>query len=196
MFGAKHVAAGYKHVHASFDEPPSCVVVYATIYFDEGVAARFLDQFFETAHFVDGVFDELLSAKAWVDRHEKHHVHVLDDVVEHADRSVGIECDASLHACGVNLLDSAVQVWAGFIMHVHHVGSQGFDLFGELARIDNHQVYVKRLFAYLRNGLQHGESETDVGHEDAVHHVEVEPVGLTAVNHVDVLGQVGKVCRK
>jgi hypothetical protein len=50
--------------------------------------------------------------------------------------------------------------------------------------------------AYLGYGLEHGESETDIGHEDAVHYVKMEPVGFAAVEHVYILGQIGKVGSK
>ena len=33
------------------------------------------------------------------------------------------------------------------------------------------------------HGFYHREAERDVGHEDTIHHIEVEPVGLTLVNH-------------
>ena len=120
----------------------------------------------------------------------------MNDVVEHTDGGVGIERHACFHAGIVYLLDGAVQVGACLVVYVHHVGSEGFDLPSELARVNNHQVYVERLLANLGHGLQHGESETDVGHKDAVHHVEVEPIGFTAVNHVDVLAQIGEVGSK
>ena len=143
--------------------------------------------------FLYGVFDEFLSSEARVDGHEEHHVNVLDDVFEHTHGSVGVEGDSCFHAGIVYLLDGAVKVGTGFVVHVHHVGSKCFDLLGEFAWVNYHQVYVEGLLAYFGDGLEYGKSETDVGHEDAVHHVKVEPVGFTAVEHVDVFCQIGKV---
>ena len=171
-------------------------MVDTTIHFDEGVTTSLQDEFLEAPHFLDGMLDELLSSKAWIDRHEEHHINVLDDVFEDIDRSVGIEGYASLHPCIVYLLDGAMKVGTSFVMYVHHVCSEGFDLLRELAWVNNHQVDVKRLLANLGDGLKNGKSETDVGHENAVHDVEVEPVGFTTVNHINILGQVGEVSRK
>ena len=139
------------------------------------------------------MLDEFLTAKTWVHRHEKHHVNILDDVFEHVDGGMRIERHTSLHASIVYLLDRAMQMGTCFVMRVHHVSAKGFDLLSELARVNNHQVDIKRFLANLGDSLKDGKSETDVGHENAVHYIEVEPVGFTTVNHVDVLCQIGKV---
>ena len=193
---AKHVAACHEHVGSCLHERGGGVGVDTAIDLDEGVAACALDEFFELFDFLDGVLDELLAAEAGVDGHEEYHVYVLDDVFKHVDGGVGIEGDACFHACLVYLLDGAVQVGAGFVVDVHHVGSEGFDLLGELAWVDYHEVHVEGFLAQLGYGFKYGETEADVGHEDAVHDVEMEPVGIAAVDHVDVFAQVGKVGRK
>jgi hypothetical protein len=54
-------------------------------------------------------------------------------------------------------------------------------------------MHIQRFLTDLCHSLEHREAERDVGNERAVHHVEVEPVGLTPVNHVDVAVEMQKV---
>lgn len=42
----------------------------------------------------------------------------------------------------------------------------------------------------------HRKPERDVRHEDAVHHVDVDPLGLAAVEHRDVVGQMAEIGRE
>ena len=78
-------------------------------------------------------------------------------------------------------------------MYVHHHGARSSHLLDVVLWMHNHQVNVERLLALLCNSLYDGESERDVRHEHAVHDVEVKPVGLAAVYHVDVRTQVDEV---
>ena len=82
---------------------------------------------------------------------------------------------------------------ASLVVHIHHHGAELGSLLNVIFRMLNHEVYVKGLGAHLAHGFEHRESERDVGHEDAVHHVEVKPVGLTLVNHFYVALQVNEV---
>jgi hypothetical protein len=47
-------------------------------------------------------------------------------------------------------------------------------------------MYVERFLADLCYGLKDRESKRDIRNERAVHHVQMKPVGLTAVDHLDV----------
>ena len=93
----------------------------------------------------------------------------------------------------MNLLDGAVQMGAGLVVNVHHHGTELGSLFYVVFRMLNHEVDVEGLGAYLAHGFNHRESERDVGHKDAIHHVEVEPVGFTLVYHLYITLQVNKV---
>ena len=93
----------------------------------------------------------------------------------------------------MNLLDGAVQMGAGLVVHVHHHGTELGSLLNVIFRVLYHKVDVEGLGAHLAHGFYHREAERDVGHEDAVHHIEVEPVGLTLVNHLYITLQVNEV---
>ena len=153
----------------------------------------FIDHQTQLADFFVCTLDELLSAEAWVDRHEKHQVQVAEDILKHADGRVRIKHHACVYAEGFDLLHSAVDMVAGLIVEGDDVGAclgEGLEVF---LRLHNHQVDVEGLLGFLLDGLHHGDAEGDVGHEAAVHHVAVEPVGLAAVDHLDVSFQVEEV---
>ena len=82
---------------------------------------------------------------------------------------------------------------AGLVVHVHHHGTDLGSLLDVLLGMNNHEMNVEWLGAYLSHGLQNGKSERDVRYEDTVHNVHVEPVGLTSVDHVHIAAQVDKI---
>ena len=55
----------------------------------------------------------------------------------------------------------------------------------------DHQVYVQRQGGGGPDGLHHGDTDGDIGHEQAVHHVHMDVVG--GRDGLDVAGQMGKV---
>ena len=60
----------------------------------------------------------------------------------------------------------------------------------------NHEMHVQRLLAFLCHGLYHRESEGDVRNEHTVHDVEMQPVGLAGIDHLNVGFEVKEICRK
>ena len=97
-----------------------------------------------------------------------------------------IEGDASQHTFALDLLNDAVQVGAGFVVHIHHMCAQGLDLVNKLLGLHNHQVDIEGFLGVLGHGLHDGKSEGNVGHKHTVHHVKMKPVALAAVEHFDV----------
>jgi hypothetical protein len=104
-----------------------------------------------------------------------------------------IKHHTSVDTEGLDLLHGAVDVCAGFIMEGDDVGAGFGEGLEVLLRLHDHQVDIQGLLGFLLDGLHHGDAEGDVGHEAAVHHVAVEPVGLAAVDHLDVGFQVEEV---
>ena len=82
---------------------------------------------------------------------------------------------------------------AGLVVEGDDVGTRLGEGLEVLLWLHDHQVDVEGLLGFLLDGLHHGYAKGDVGHEAAVHHVAVEPVGLAAVDHLDVGFQVEEV---
>ena len=81
-------------------------------------------------------------------------------------------------------------------MNIHHVSSQGFHLRDEFLRLNYHQVYIQGLLAQLGHMFQNWKSEGDVGHEDTVHDIDVQPVSAAVVEPFHVSLQIAEVGRQ
>jgi hypothetical protein len=62
-------------------------------------------------------------------------------------------------------------------------------------RVDrrDHQVDVERLGRMRPQRLHHRRADRDVGHEMAVHHVDMDPVGAPPRRSRDLLAQLGEI---
>ena len=147
------------------------LTLYTTIHLDERLTPLLGNHPTKAPDLLDRILNELLSAEAWVDTHQQHHVDIADNVLQERDGRRGIERHAGLHARIVDFLYSAVQMGAGFHVHIHHHGSQPGGALNILFGVHHHVMHVKRLLAFAGHGLKDRESERDVWHEHAVHHV-------------------------
>ena len=191
--GLEHGATGYEHIGTGLDKTTACVHIDASIDLDEGFRTGRLNETTQLAHLLDGMLNELLSAKTGVHGHKEHHIDIANDVNEHAHGCGGVEGDTGLHACLVYLVDDTVEVGTGFVVHIHHHGTQGLDLRDKLLGLHDHEVYVEGLLAQASYMLEHWEPKRDVGNKHAIHHIEMEPVGLTTIDHINIACQIGKV---
>ena len=90
-------------------------------------------------------------------------------------------------------LDGAVQMCAGLVVYIHHHRTQSGGLLNVALRLHNHEVHVEWFLANLRYSFEYRETKRDVRYKDAIHDVEMQPVGIAAVDHVDVVGKMREV---
>lgn len=190
------VAPCHEDVGASLYEGGTRRGVHSAVDFDEGRESALIDHTTQALDLVDRLRDELLTAEAGVDTHQEDHVEVSEYVDEELDRYVRIEGHCGLHPCVFDRPDGAVQVWADLVVDVHRVDLQGSQLADELHRIYDHQMHIQRLLDDGADGLKDGEPEGNIGHEDAIHDVNVEPVGLALVDEAHVLLQAKEIRRE
>ena len=93
----------------------------------------------------------------------------------------------------MDLMNRTMQMDGGFEMHIHHHSTQFGRLLDITLRLLNHVVHIERFLTSLGHSLKHRESKRNVRNERAVHHIEVKPVGLTPINHVDVAVEMQEV---
>ena len=55
---------------------------------------------------------------------------------------------------------------------------------------------VHRLLTNLSDCIKYRESKRDIRDEDTIHNIHVEPIGLTFVNHFNLLIQIKEVSRE
>jgi hypothetical protein len=63
-------------------------------------------------------------------------------------------------------------------------------------RLDDHQMNVERLCRRAADGLQHDGPDGDIGHEAAVHHIDMDPIGAGGVDGADLLAQSREIGRQ
>ena len=173
--------AGDEDIDAGVFEDAAGLEVDAAVALYHGVGAAVGDHLAEAADLVGHGWDELLRAEARIDCHDESQVDVADDLFEDGEGGAWIDGYAGQHACFVYLLYGAVQVRAALLVHGHDAGAEFGQGVAPLLGMYDHQVYVEGELDFALDGGHHGEAKRDVGHETAVHHVEVEVVCLTAV---------------
>ena len=119
-----------------------------------------------------------------------------EECLKDANGRMWVKHHAGMYAKGLDLLNGTVDMFAGLVVEGDDVGASLGEGFKILLRFHNHQVDIQGFLGFLFDGLHHGDAEGDVRHEAAVHHVAVEPVGLAAVDHLDVVFQVQEVGRQ
>src|SRR5574344_606100 len=139
------------------------------------------------------MLDKLLTAKTRIDTHQKHHINITDNVLQHRYWRRGIQGDTSLHASIMYLLYSTMKMHTGFVMDIHHHGTQITNLLDELLGLDNHQMYIQRFITYLRHRFHHRKTERDIGYEHSIHHIEMQPVGITTIYHIHLTSKVAEI---
>ena len=193
VLSLKDITTADQHVNASLNKPWCCLILHAAIHLYQCMRVLLFDKLPKPLHFFDGVLDELLSAKPRVDTHQQHEFHIADNVLEHTDRRRRVQRDACFHTSIVYLLYGAVQMCTGLIVHVHHHRAQSSRLLNVLFGMNNHEVHVERFLTKTCHSLEHRKAERDVRHEHPVHYVQMKPVGLAPVNHLNVVMQVQEI---
>jgi hypothetical protein len=136
--------------------------------------------------------EKLLSAKAWLDGHEQHHVDFGKQVLVGLDGRARVDRQAR---AGTGGADSAQRPHRS----LDRLGVDGHAARARLGvpgrpavRILDHQVAVDRCAGVLEQRLDDRQPEREVRHEVVVHDVDVQPVG-GAGHRRRFLGEPGEV---
>ena len=137
--------------------------------------------------------DVALSTKPWVHRHHQHHVNKIENVLHGASRSVWVESNSRSGAHVADVLKRAMQVRACFSVNDEALATS-FDvtLRHDIGCVD-HEVRFKRLCCVRTNCSNHVGSEGEVGHELAVHHVELNDVDAGFIKCMDFFTKLGEI---
>lgn len=85
----------------------------------------------------------------------------------------------------LDLVDRAMQMFAGLDMHGNHVSTHLAEALDVSLRTFDHQVDVERLGGALLQRFHDREAKADIRHKHAIHHIDVEPVRIALVDEVD-----------
>src|SRR5574344_16614 len=158
------------------------------------MTAAFIYHFTEPYYFLDGVLDKFLTAESGIHTHQQHHIHILDNFFQYADRRRRVQRYAGFHPGSMYLLYGTVQMRARLIMYIHHHRSYLFGSRDISLRMNNHKVDIERFLTNFGHSFHHWKAERYIGYKDTIHDIQVKPVGLTPVDHFNVTLQIKKVC--
>ena len=105
------------------------------------------------------MFDKLLSAKSRIHAHDKHHIHIPDNILQQSYRSSRIDGYGRLHPRFPDLLYPPMQMRTSLIVHIHRMSAQRLYFRDEFFRINNHQMHIQRFLTQLRYILQYRKAE-------------------------------------
>ena len=86
-----------------------------------------------------------------------------------------------------------MQVGTGFHLHGNDVGAGIGEVGDVVLRLHDHQVHVEGLARNRSQGLHDQGTDRDVGHEAAVHYVNVNPVSACLVDGTHVFAKTGEI---
>jgi hypothetical protein len=90
-------------------------------------------------------------------------------------------------------LHRAVRVRPGLRVERDDVGARVGKILHILVDRRNHQMDVERLCAVRAQRLHHGRADGDVGHEMAVHHIDMDPVAACFVDRANFFTQTREI---
>ena len=194
--GFEYKTARHEGIRPCSKEPAAGIEIDPAVDFYARRTAAPGEEGAQLADFLQGMRNERLPAEAGIDAHEQDDVEVLEDVLQGVDGRMGIEGNACLHACRLDLLDGAVQMGGRLSVDGKDVGTRAGECLNVAFGLDNHQMDVQGFAGCLFYVLHNRQAVGDVGDENAVHDVEVEPIGIAAVDHFDVSAQMEEVGRE
>lgn len=179
----KHAAAGNQYIRSRMDNTGGIFQGNTPVNFYMDVQAQLMNHFPELFDLLEGMRYEGLPSESGIDAHDQHGIDILQDLRKRMDGSMGIDGDPRLHTQGLNLLDIAVKMRAGFEVHDEVIGSRFAEIGGVSPRFFYHQVNVT---GFLGGGpylFYDGHTKADIGHKTTVHDVQVEPVRIALIEH-------------
>src|SRR6202050_304988 len=128
--------------------------------------------------------------------HDENHVEMLGRGYHAIDRGLGIDSDRCARAKSANPLRDFGNIGTNFAVDRDRIGTR-FDEYLEIFfRLADHQMRIERKRGDLSNRLQHRHTHRDVGHEMAVHHVEMDQVSARPLDRANLLAHAIEIRRQ
>mmetsp|Transcript_69580 Transcript_69580/g.188051 ORF Transcript_69580/g.188051 Transcript_69580/m.188051 type:complete len:374 (+) Transcript_69580:542-1663(+) len=205
-FDGRRVVRGVEHCGAGDDSVAACLHdlvgvrrADAAVDLDPRVHALRLAEGLQLLDLVDLALDEALAAEAGVDGHDQDEVDLLQDVLDGRQGRAGVEDDPGSAAQRFDALDGPVQVdrRRGLAVDGYDVGPGLREVLDALLGLHDHEVAVHHGVGELLAERVHDQRpDGDVGHEAAVHRVDVDPVRARLDRISDLLSEAREVGRE
>ena len=165
----------------------------AAVHLDVGCKTASRDRVAQLRRLAQRGGNERLSAPARIDRHHEDEVEIGQHVLEHRHRRRRIERHSGAHAARAQVRDQTVDVERRFPVN-RDAGGACSDVFVEQPLgVRHHQVNVERQAGAASERSHHRDAEAEVGHEVAVHDVDVEQIGTAGFGRADRAAQIEQI---
>ena len=111
------------------------------------------------------------------DAHHQHEVAVVEIGLNGLDRRGRIKRQTGNCPKAADFPQQRTRIVDRFDVDRHQVGPRLAESLQVAARFGNHQVKIQRQAGRTANGLDHGKTETDVGHEMPIHDIQMQDLG-------------------
>ncbi len=192
--GAENGAAGNESVGAGAGDLGDVVHLDAAVDFQPDIAPAAVDELARLSEFAEGGFDEALAAEAGVDRHQQHHVHLVDDMAQRVQRGGRVKHQPGAAAALADQLQRAVDVRGGFRVEGDVTGAGGGEIGDDAVHRLDHEMHIDGGgYAVLAQGVAHRGAQRQVGNIVVVHHIEVHHIRAGGEHLLHFLPQPGEV---
>ncbi len=82
---------------------------------------------------------------------------------------------------------------AGLVMHAHPVRPRIGQRGNKFVRILDHQMAIEGELRHLPHRRHHRRTKGDIGHEMAIHHIQMDDGSTTALGGLDLVSQMREV---
>jgi hypothetical protein len=106
------------------------------------------------------------------------------------DRRLRIHRQATGEIEGMNLINKpydSIVLLTGFQVNGQGIGPGLFERTRERARIGQHEVGIELEVSDTANGLDDGQAKAEIGHEVAIHDIEMKQVGASLLNSLNLV---------
>lgn len=185
VFGVEDGTAGYQYICARRKYLGGVLGVDAAVYFDECLQPSAVYLIAHIAYFLYRLGDKGLPAKAGIDRHQQHHIYLVEIGVEAVYIDVGIDSQAGMYAFATDKVERRQRVVGRLEVKPDAIRTRIAEPLYIFLGVYDHQVYIERLLAILVHRYHKRKTERDIGDKRTVHHIHMQPIGIAAVYHLE-----------
>lgn len=196
VVGMEDGTACNENIRAGGKDAAGILLVHASVHLNKRrkIAAGYLGT--DITYLVQCFGYERLSSKSREDRHKENHIHLIQIRVKPMNINVGIDGEAGTHLLCTDKRKYGHRVINRLKMKPYAPRPCVAETLHVFLRVNNHQMHVQGFVGVLSECFHHGESERDVGHERAVHDIDMEEVGFAAVDALNLTLEVAEVGTK
>ena len=192
---SKYCRTGHDCIRTCLDRLSGSFTIFSAVNLDDRIKAARLAEPAQTADVGQRLRQKFLTAEACFDGHDENDVAETENVFDRLDRARRVEYGASFLAEVVDLREDLMECVRGGRLRVdENMIGAGLRKGDEMAlRLDDHQMHIERLLRRAAHRLDDQRPDRDIGHEAAIHNVDMNPVGARSVDGANFVGKMSEV---